>query len=52
MKKILNSITELIGKTPILKLNNYTASLKNASADIIVKFQLFKINLGSETLCR
>lgn len=27
MAKIYNSMTELIGNTPILKLNNYTNSL-------------------------
>ena len=36
--KIVNSATELIGKTPILKLNNYA---KNSNATILAKLELF-----------
>ena len=36
--KIVNSATELIGQTPILKLNNYA---KNSNATILAKLELF-----------
>lgn len=37
-EKIVNSAVELIGKTPILKLNNYA---KNSQATILAKLELF-----------
>ncbi|MCF0216702.1 MAG: pyridoxal-phosphate dependent enzyme, partial [Fibrobacteraceae bacterium] len=38
MDKVKNSAAELIGKTPILKLNNYA---KNWGATILAKLELF-----------
>ncbi len=40
MSKIYNSITELIGNTPIIKINNYIRN-NNLSADILVKVESF-----------
>ena len=40
MAKIYNSITELIGKTPILKANNFIKS-KNVNANILTKLEYF-----------
>ena len=37
---IYNAITELIGKTPIMKLGRY-ASLKNLNAEIYAKLEYF-----------
>lgn len=37
---IYNNVTELIGKTPILKLNNYSAK-ENAEANIFAKLEYF-----------
>ena len=37
---IYNNVTELIGKTPILKLNNYSAK-ENADANIFAKLEYF-----------
>ena len=45
MSKIADNITELIGKTPLLKLTNYTAQ-KNINANIIAKLEYFN-PLGS-----
>ncbi len=40
MAKIFNSITELIGRTPILKANRFTKE-KNAGANILAKLEYF-----------
>lgn len=37
---VYNNVTELIGKTPILKLNNYSAK-ENAEANIFAKLEYF-----------
>ncbi|MDE6413544.1 MAG: pyridoxal-phosphate dependent enzyme, partial [Eubacterium sp.] len=37
---IYNNVTELIGKTPILKLNNYSAK-ENIEANIFAKLEYF-----------
>ena len=37
---IYNNVTELIGKTPILKLNNFAAA-ESAEANILAKFEYF-----------
>jgi cysteine synthase A len=45
MTKIAQSITDLIGRTPLLKLNNYAAE-KGAAANLIAKLEYFN-PLGS-----
>jgi len=40
MKKVLNSVTDLIGKTPLLRLNNYEAEMKS-KAVIIAKLESY-----------
>ena len=40
MSKIFNSISDLIGKTPLLKLNN-TEKLYNLNANLIAKLEMF-----------
>ncbi|MGI5899471.1 MAG: cysteine synthase A [Christensenellales bacterium] len=45
MTKIAQSITDLIGRTPLLKLNNYAAE-KGVSANLIAKLEYFN-PLGS-----
>ncbi len=45
MAKIIDSLTDLIGKTPLLRLNRYSAS-KNLAGDILAKLEYFN-PLGS-----
>ena len=40
MSKIYNSITELIGKTPLLRANNFEKA-KNVKAEILAKLEYF-----------
>jgi cysteine synthase A len=40
MPKILNNLTDLIGNTPLLKLNNYS-SCNNVKANLIAKLEYF-----------
>ncbi len=41
MKKIYQSATELIGKTPLLKVENYMKDAQVTDAEILVKLELF-----------
>ena len=43
MSKIYNSITELVGRTPLLRINNYLKA-KNLEADILVKIEYYNPN--------
>ncbi len=43
MRKIYNSITELIGNTPLLKLNGFIEQNK-IEADILAKLEYFNPN--------
>ena len=47
MSKIYNSITELIGNTPIVKLNNI---VPEDAADVYVKIELSTLVLLSKTV--
>ena len=40
MSKVYNSVTELIGHTPLLKANNFIKA-NNLQADILVKLEYF-----------
>ena len=44
MAKIYNSVTELIGGTPLLKANNF-AKANNLEANILVKLEYFNPNI-------
>lgn len=43
MSKIYNSITELVGRTPLLRINNYLKA-KNLETDILVKIEYYNPN--------
>ncbi len=43
MSKIYNSITELVGRTPLLRINNYLKA-KKLEADILVKIEYYNPN--------
>lgn len=43
MSKIYNSITELVGRTPLLSINNYLKA-NNLEADILVKIEYYNPN--------
>ncbi len=40
MSRIVNNLTELIGNTPLLKLNNYSKA-NNIKANLIAKLEYF-----------